>query len=776
MATELGQAYVQIMPSAKGIKGSIQKQFDPESVSAGKSAGSKLGASLKIAAVASVAAAGLALGKVISSSLSEGAALQQSLGGIETLFKDSGDKVKAFANEAYKTAGLSANDYMETVTSFSASLLQSMGGDTEAAADTANMALIDMSDNANKMGSSMESIQDAYKGFAKQNYTMLDNLSLGYGGTKTEMERLLADATKLTGVKYDINNLDDVYNAIHAVQEEMGITGTTAKESAETFSGSLDSMKASFSNVLGGLALGQDITPALNALAETTSTFLFNNFFPMVGNILKALPGAIITFAKAAGPLFMQAGQDFISNLSKGMSTGNLGFIFPILDEIINAISSTFSIITGFIMQIWGSLVAWWNANSAQILATAQTVWTTIMTTVNTIVQAVVAFVMQIWAGLVTFWQEHGQMILQAAQNVWNVISIVISTVMNVIWGIMQVLWPVIQALIVSVWNNIKGVIQGAISVITGIIQFFAALFTGNWSALWDSVKQILSGAVQLIWNLVQLWFVGKILKAGQALFTGLKGIVTNIWNAVKSLFSSGVNTARNVVSTGFNFIRNIVNTVMNAIRSVISNIWNGIRNTISNVVNGIRNTISNIFNSLRGIVSGAFSGVTGAVRTGIGNAYKAVTGKISDFFNAGKNIVGSIADGIKGAVGKVTGAISNITQKIRDFLPFSPPKTGPLIDIMDVKWGETIGAGITNGEDEVAKAMDDILNFDLTKKAQFNNPQNNYNNNNRDHLSSQQNQPIILQVDGKTFAQIMGDYTSAEGGNRIRRIERGLA
>ena len=179
MATELGQAYVQIMPSAKGISGSIQKQLDPEADLAGKSAGMKIGAGLMVAATAAVAATGVALGKIISSSLSEGPNLQQSLGGIETLFKGSADKVKQYANDAYKTAGLSANDYMESVTGFSASLLQSMGGDTEKAAETANMALIDMSDNANKMGTSMESIQYAYQGFAKQNYTMLDNLKLG---------------------------------------------------------------------------------------------------------------------------------------------------------------------------------------------------------------------------------------------------------------------------------------------------------------------------------------------------------------------------------------------------------------------------------------------------------------------------------------------------------------------------------------------------------------------------------------------------------------------
>ena len=179
MATELGQAYVQIMPSAKGIAGIIEKELGMEIPEAGKRAGSQLSTSLKLAAAAGLAAAGAALGKIISSSLSEGANLQQSLGGIETLFKGSADKVKQYANDAYKTAGLSANDYMESVTGFSASLLQSMGGDTEKAAETANMALIDMSDNANKMGTSMESIQYAYQGFAKQNYTMLDNLKLG---------------------------------------------------------------------------------------------------------------------------------------------------------------------------------------------------------------------------------------------------------------------------------------------------------------------------------------------------------------------------------------------------------------------------------------------------------------------------------------------------------------------------------------------------------------------------------------------------------------------
>ena len=306
MATEIAQAYVQLIPSARGITGKIQSLLDPEASAAGQSAGQSLGSSLVGVMTKVIAAAGI--GKAFSAAISEGAALQQSLGGIETLFKGSADKVKGYANEAYKTTGLSANAYMENVTGFSASLLQSLGGDTNKAAETANMAMIDMSDNANKMGTSMESIQMAYQGFAKQNYTMLDNLKLGYGGTKQEMERLLNDAQKLTGVKYDINNLSDVYNAIHAIQENLDITGTTAKEAASTFSGSFESMKAAAQNVLGKMALGENILPSLHALLKTTSTFLFDNFLPMVGNIFSGL-GLVLTegISQIASQLFGDA-------------------------------------------------------------------------------------------------------------------------------------------------------------------------------------------------------------------------------------------------------------------------------------------------------------------------------------------------------------------------------------------------------------------------------------------------------------------------------------
>lgn len=282
--SKIATAYVQVLPSADGIKGKLSGMFGAEGDSAGASFGSSLIGKVK----GLIAAAGI--GQAIGKAISSGADLEQSLGGIDTLFKGSADVVKKYANEAFASAGMSANEYMETVTSFSASLISSMGGDTAAAAEAANQALIDMSDNANKMGTDMALIQNAYQGFAKQNYTMLDNLKLGYGGTKTEMERLLADAQKLTGVKYDITNLNDVYSAIHVIQEELGIAGATADEAAGTLAGSFNAMKASFENVVASLALGESISQPLANLQTTVETFLVGNLFPAIGNVFGALP------------------------------------------------------------------------------------------------------------------------------------------------------------------------------------------------------------------------------------------------------------------------------------------------------------------------------------------------------------------------------------------------------------------------------------------------------------------------------------------------------
>lgn len=278
------------------------------------------------------AAAATATIAIAKASVDAFAEYEQLVGGVETLFKGSSKKLIEYANQAYKTAGLSANQYMETVTGFSASLLQSLGGDTEKAADIANQAVIDMSDNANKMGTSMQSIQYAYQGFAKQNYTMLDNLKLGYGGTKTEMERLLKDAQSLTGVKYDITNLADVYTAIHVIQENLGIAGTTALEAEKTISGSAATMKAAWQNVLTAISGGGDLDRAIENLVDSVSNY-FDNIVPVIERALKGIgrliekvaPKLVQTVAKSlikAIPSLLSAVYEMIIGLAKGIYQG----------------------------------------------------------------------------------------------------------------------------------------------------------------------------------------------------------------------------------------------------------------------------------------------------------------------------------------------------------------------------------------------------------------------------------------------------------------------
>lgn len=326
----LAKAYVQIVPSAEGIQGSIAQIMGGEAAAAGDSAGAQLGTKLVGTLKKTLAAAGI--GKVLLDALNLGGALQQSIGGTETLFKTSADTVMTYAAQAYRTAGLSANAYMEQVNGVAASLLSSVSQDTDAAAHMANMAMVDMADNANKMGTDMASIQNAYQGFAKQNYTMLDNLKLGYGGTQAEMQRLLNDATKISGLKYDLGNLADMYSAIHVIQQEMDITGTTAKEASTTLSGSFAAMKAAAENVLGSLSTGADLSAPLQALSETAWTYFSGNLLPMLGNLLTGIPQMLYDLV----PQILQAGTQLVGSLAAGFAQGIPEFLSTALPQLLN--------------------------------------------------------------------------------------------------------------------------------------------------------------------------------------------------------------------------------------------------------------------------------------------------------------------------------------------------------------------------------------------------------------------------------------------------------
>lgn len=330
-------------------------RFDTKIDSEGFSSGvGKLGSIAKSGlAVVGVSIAGITTGFAAMSkaALSSVADLEQNIGGIETLFKGSAQTVIENANNAYKTAGLSANEYMQNVTSFSASLLQSVSGDTEEAAKIADMAMVDMSDNANKMGTSMELIQNAYQGFAKQNYTMLDNLKLGYGGTKEEMQRLLADAEKISGVEYDISNLNDVYEAIHVIQGELGITGTTALEAATTISGSMASAKAAFDNFLNGQGTAEELTESIVTAADN----IISNISEIVPRLAETVPILLQGLAEAGLSIVSELAQSIVGAAGQLTASGQSSiaeFINGLLQKLPDVIASGGQILNSLVSHI----------------------------------------------------------------------------------------------------------------------------------------------------------------------------------------------------------------------------------------------------------------------------------------------------------------------------------------------------------------------------------------------------------------------------------------
>lgn len=554
MATELAKAYVQIIPSAVGIQGRIQKEIEPEADSAGSSFGGKMVGMIKKV----IAAA--AIGKALSASISEGAALEQSLGGIETLFKDSADKVKANAAKAYQTAGMSANDYMELTTSFSASLLSSLAGDTSKAADVADMAMVDMSDNANKMGTNMEDIKNAYQGFAKQNYTMLDNLKLGYGGTKSEMERLLADAQKISGVEYNIDNLSDVYSAIHVIQGQLDITGTTAKEAATTISGSFNQMKAAAKNVMGEIALGMDVGPALNELANTIITFAVGNLLPAVWNVISALPSAIVTFVTALGPQLFAAVSGLIPQIASGITTGiptlyqsamqlmdqfNIGIQeqLPILLQ--NGVDFITNIVNGILQNLpqvitmAGNIITYFANTIISMFPTVLSAGASLLLKlVNGIINNLPQIAQAAATTIVRFVASIGQNLPQILQSGITIIAKLaaglIRAIPNLVGQIPAIISAIVNAFTSQNWGSI------GINIISGI----ASGLRSAAHMLWDAVKGVLGGFKENVLAFFGIhspsrWgaYVGEMIDTGIA--NGLIGKTTLVSNAAAELQKS---------------------------------------------------------------------------------------------------------------------------------------------------------------------------------------------------------------------------------------------
>lgn len=763
MATELGTAYVQIVPSMQGISGALSKTLGSEANSAGDEAGTNFMGSFKAKAIALVA--GLGIGKLlkdsISASISEGAALQQSLGGVETLFKSSADTVKNYANEAYRTTGLSANKYMESVTGFSASLLQSLGGDTDKAAEVANMALVDMSDNANKMGSSMESIQFAYQGFAKQNYTMLDNLKLGYGGTKQEMQRLLADAEKLTGVKYDLNNLSDVYSAIHAIQENLDITGTTAKEAASTFTGSFESMKAAAQNVLGKIAIGENVLPALQALAETTSTFLFDNFFPMLGNIFSGF-GVILTegVSKIASNLFGdEFGSAVYSQLSRvtgvfqtffdiifgSMSNQDnidileaLGFSEDAATQIVNiaenirvtfenigsAIADVGSIAVDFIGDLLGIQG---SEQGVTILGTAFEVLTSVLSVASTALKEITGFF------------KENQLATELLKSSLVALAVTMSTVKLVgfvselggISGAIGIAKTAITTFATSITASISAIpLIGWIAAATAALAwFFTQTETGK--QMWGSFVEWFSGSFQSIapafaeaWNgitetAVSVWtnliavvspiiqsvvdFIKTIWDGMTAWWTENQSLIQQtfetVWNAIQAVIQTVMPIIQSVIQSALNFLSPFIETTWKNIGVVVTTIWELMKNSIQTTIDAIAGIVKAVMQIITGDWSGAWESIKGVAETVWNGMVNA--GKI--IFDGFAQILSNIWNAIKSTASSAWEALkSSVLSIINNIV--SGAKTA---------WDTMVGA-VTNLVSMITGIFNGLWNIDL--------------------------------------------------------------
>lgn len=517
---ELAKAYVQIVPSAEGIQGKITEALGGEPAAAGDAAGQSLGAQLVGTLKKVIAAAGI--GKIISDSINMGGALQQSLGGVETLFGAGGRTIEEYAQsvgksvedvrdkyeilmksqqtvmdnaaQAYKTVGLSANDYMEQTTSFAASLLSSVSQDTDAAAQLANMAMVDMADNSNKMGTSMQDIQNAYQGFAKQNYTMLDNLKLGYGGTQAEMQRLLKDAEKISGVHYDLGNLADMYSAIHVIQKEMDITGTTAKEASTTLTGSFAAMKAAAENVLADWSTGADLTAPLQGLVETAQTFLVGNLLPMIGNVLAGIPEIVYSLV----PELLQTGTELLSSLAQGFTEGIPEFFSTALPQLL-----------AFTDQL--------RDNAASFVDAGLNLITQLLNGLIAGLPDLIAYVPDIIINICGIINDNMPKILAEG------VSIIVQLVVGIVKAVPDLLanWKKILQAVLSVisainWLNIgKNILTGVANGVKSMGTSMLNAFKGGFSSALAWIKSLPSQAVQWGKNLIQSFINGLTGKGG---------------------------------------------------------------------------------------------------------------------------------------------------------------------------------------------------------------------------------------------------------------------
>lgn len=598
----VGNAYLNVIPRVEGDAKSLGSKF-----------GNELGGGAKAALGAGAVALGNILSNVITSVASTAgeqlskafwnyADYEQLVGGVETLFKDASQTVQNNAKQAFQTAGMSANEYMENVTSFSASLISSLDGDTAKAAQVADKAIVDMSDNANKMGTDIGRITDAYQGFAKQNYTMLDNLKLGYGGTKQEMQRLLDDAGKIAGTKFNIDSYADVIEAIHIMQDSMGITGTTMEEGSKTISGSINQLKGAWENFLTAVGDGgrtMDLSKVTNDLITSIGA-MASNVVPAIARI-----GATVAFElpKVIGDALIGLAPVVREGLVNAFGD-NAGAAF---DSFMNTMSQLQSIVSGVMGFITGVISSAMSAIKAVIVPA--------MTAIGSVVSAVVS------------------MIMPQVQNVVNFLN---GSVLPVI----QDVFSQIQGIVVPIVEDISSMIQSALP---SIQSAFDTVMNAIWSVVqtvWPSVSSLITTAVQTV-----------------------KAIMDAVWPVVRNLITTTFNNIRAIAQAVWPVISNIVTVAANAIKNTINNIrsvvsgvqstFNSIKSAIQNPINAAKSVVDSVVSGIKSAISG-LSSVISSARSTFNSVKSAITGPIE----SAKSTVKGALDRIKGmfplSIGKI--------------------------------------------------------------------------------------------------------------------------
>lgn len=785
MATSVGSACITLMPSMDGFAGKICGEFGSTGSKAGNAFGNTMTAGIDggvkrssgllsglgtvARGVGTVAAAGMtaltgAVTAIGGAALSAYADYEQLVGGVDTLFGSASGQLQAYAADAYKTCGMSANQYMTQATSFAASLVSSCGGDVAKAADYANMAMGDMSDNVNKMGSNMVDVQNAYQGFAKQNYTMLDNLKLGYGGTKEEMERLIADANKLReaqGKNADltIDSYADVVEAIHTVQENMGITGTTAKEAATTISGSIGMAKAAWENFITGLGRDDVDFSQLTEQLLTSIGAVATNVAPRVAQIgqgiIQAFPIVLAGLGAVLAPIVSEA-LATAWNIAVQALAG-IGIHLPEVDA--SQILSAFQAVADVASTVVGVVRSAFEAVPGIFETVASAVGGAVSTVVSVLTPFAEYFAAQMLPAIVSF----ASGLVSAFAAVWPVLSQFGQTVMNIGAAVMPVLQNAF-ALIMPLISQAISLVMQLFSALSPLISQVAAALMPALTAIGTALANLaaavlpgLAAAVQVVFSVLQMLMpviqtvlsvVGSIVSVVLTVVSQVIAAVINAAAVVSSVISAVLTVVSALVagvtafigsilavvggcvSTVSALVAGVVNTVVSLIGSLVSSVLSAISGLVSGVASffqSIVSTMSSAASSAYSAVTGAFNSMVGAVSGAVGNLMGVVSGipgQITGFFagagswlvDSGRAIIDGLVSGIQSAIGGALGAVGGAVSQIRAFFPFSPAKTGPFSGhgyttfsgkaLME-GWAEGIGGGTGSVVSAITGAME---------------------------------------------------------------------